>query len=1109
VCVRCFLRVVKAVFCVNGSDGFWQQPLNRQPQPLQIMVPQLHSGRGNVQGGASVPPPHPVQPVTTSDRWYRSYAETIAPKKPTEPSLIPTFDWLNWELGKTAHAILSNLTHRQGGHYQIPNLEDPTGNLAKEAKGMIETILQTWEANNTATPALLAPLKPLTNTLGVTNQLGKTKSVASLLWEAAAEGVLKPREVPALLKLGQQAFNTTLPPDEQNAALKHLIKTIGKDSVGLAKFMQIVANDAGARNNMPDAVYQALTVFQEGLDPSWKPEEVKQLMVDEFKRAGFLQAVANRPENVNIKERLLNEGQFEITIKGKPLGVASTAEVYRCSVKVVSSKNRQEVLLTQERLLNSSANHIVKVLKKNLVKPSLWDKMGRTLNKMQGKVPESVAQTQLSRDKKVLTLLFELLCTDERTLNYWLGQVNTLCTSWEQELDLRNGAENGRMLAGVAIQRDANNQPLRKTIDGEGYPIFDVALSNFSSPCMDLQEEAAGVSIKTLLETKEYTRNVVREGVLAYLQQHPNATLNDALQQPQTVVLMGLQQFKVNEQHPYEQTAKLAEQLNQLWEKTPIEKRPAGISSEIALVNRLEVALGEALKTVTVDTLPATATGVQQAVNQALQHQLAVANTKIMKKTIGLVQQYPWLLNDPHLMTNVYESFIQASGMQFTQTSVRSGEPEAMLRLHLDLQAANAFVNYRPDMLEKLKGADAGRTNIQTTEAMEQNRFKALVKRVQQVLFNPKETNKWDQLTNIAFETNINPYRIQYIDTGGVESVDKQQFIEDMKMVMGFCTGNARMLQEYFKGQIKFDKTLTDIEQERLKKAYPQLTALLEQRDVASLATILATELYSPTLLTELTNNPAMRSKLEAELCRDVLVASYPLDAFFNKILEERRAVFNAELPSLLSQHIFEVKGRVDSFSLAWNFVQSELSRRRIGYQFPNFPVLKAKLLQVQTANALLKAAGGDNNELLVKFLGQVIYKAKQFNPEAFADIQHETLTHLFVDNPEMGGKMLALFLPQKVVDWVSRTVQHVNQAKQATPFVLGGMGAITVGLAGLLHVNAQESEARRKRLKQAEDHAFIQAIVMAQARQRFYRAVLGALGGSITVQPSVNSYGG
>jgi hypothetical protein len=170
---------------------------------------------------------------------------------------------------------------------------------------------------------------------------------------------------------------------------------------------------------------------------------------------------------------------------------------------------------------------------------------------------------------------------------------------------------------------------------------------------------------------------------------------------------------------------------------------------------------------------------------------------------------------------------------------------------------------------------------------------------------------------------------------------------------------------------------------------------------------------------------------------------------------------------------------------------------------------LKAKLLQVQTANALLKAAGGDNNELLVKFLGQVIYKAKQFNPEAFADIQHETLTHLFVDNPEMGGKMLALFLPQKVVDWVSRTVQHVNQAKQATPFVLGGMGAITVGLAGLLHVNAQESEARRKRLKQAEDHAFIQAIVMAQARQRFYRAVLGALGGSITVQPSVNSYGG
>ena len=246
-----------------------------------------------------------------------------------------------------------------------------------------------------------------------------------------------------------------------------------------------------------------------------------------------------------------------------------------------------------------------------------------------------------------------------------------------------------------------------------------------------------------------------------------------------------------------------------------------------------------------------------------------------------------------------------------------------------------------------------------------------------------------------------------------------------------------------------------------------------------------------------------MKDKLIAELHQQILVASSPIDAFFNKVLEERRAVFNAELPSLLNQHIFEVKGRVDSFSLAWNFVQSELSRRRIGYQFPNFAVLKAKLLQVQTANALLKAAGGDNNELLVKFLGQVIYKAKQFNPEAFADIQHETLTHLFVDNPELSGKMLALFLPQKMVDWIGKTVGHVKQAQQATPFILGGASAITLGLAGVLHVNAKEAEARRKRLKQAEDHAFIQAIMMAQAHQRFYRAVLEAFNGNVTMEPA------
>lgn len=1101
---------------MNRSHGFfWQQPIH-QPVVASVpsKVPQNRNGKTltantnlTEQPTSTTTNPTPIRPTSlphTPDNWYKPYQESIAPKKPTEPSLLPTFDWLNWELGKTAQAILSNLTHRQGEHYQIPHLEDPTGNLAREAKNVIETILNKWQTNNAQSSPLFTPIKPITNTLGVTNQLGITKPVANLLWEAAAEGVLKPTEIPALLSLGKQAFNTTLPQAEQDAALKSLIKTIGKDSVGLAKFMQIVANDSGTRSSMPDAVYQALTVFQEGLDPSWKPEEVKQLMADEFKRAGFLQAVANRPENANIKERLLSEGQFEITIIGKPLGVASTAEVYRCSVKVVSSKNKEEVLLNQERLLNSSANHIVKVLKKNLVKPSLWDKAGRTLHKLQGKVPESIAQIQLNRDKKVLTLLFKLLCTDERTLNYWLGQVNTLCASWEQELDLRNGAENGRMLASVAVQKDANNQPLRKTIDGQGYPIFDVTLSSFSSPCMDLQEEAAGVSIKTLLETKEYTRNVVRTGVLTYLQQHPNASVEDILQHQQTIALMGLQQFSVDEQHPYEQTAKLTQQFTQHWEKIPVEKRPAGISSEVTLINQLEVALGEAVKNIQLESLPANATGVQQVVNHALQHQLETANTQVLKKTIGLVQRYPWLLNDPHLMTNVCESFIQASGMQFTQTSVWQNESEAMLRLHLDLQAANAFVNYRPDILEQLKGANTSRNTAQSEQALEQNRFQALAKRVQQVLFNPKETNKWDQLTNIAFETNINPYRIQYIDTGGVASVNKQQFIEDMKMVMGYCTGNARMLQEYFKGQIKFDKTLTDIEQARLEKVYPQLRTLLAEKNATALADILVAELYSPTIQTALANTPSMKDKLIAELHQQVLVASSRIDAFFNKVLEERRAVFNAELPSLLNQHIFEVKGRVDSFSLAWNFVQSELSRRRIGYQFPNFAVLKAKLLQVQTANALLKAAGGDNNELLVKFLGQVIYKAKQFNPEAFADIQHETLTHLFVDNPELGGKMLALFLPQKMVDWVGKTVGHVKQAQQAAPFILGGASAITLGLAGILHVNAKEAEARRKRLKQAEDHAFIQAIVMAQAHQRFYRAVLEALGGTVTVEPAV-----
>jgi hypothetical protein len=1038
----------------------------------------------------------------SSNRWYAQHVDDC-----TLPSLNPDdYSFLDWKIPETAGAVLNHTQYRphhtagEGKErgYVIPNLEDPFRDLIdgvkiKNADGSDSFKLPMAFEKRWGYIPLWFPL-PVT---------WRDKLLcASIMQKATAENVINPVmlwfKARPLWKISQQDLSeqkinkeTKVPytQADKDLALKDCLRLIGKNSIGFAKFMQIISNNSSARNSMPDATYQALKSFQSDLPPSWEPKAVVKLIESQFEKYRFIEQIANRPENKHDKEELLRDGRVVIELlKNKngniePLGVASTAEVYRCKLRVVSKKDPTRELLSQRRITGDEQGRIIKVLKKNLVHPQ-WLNVPDQVGRFKGK-PEDFPKKQLARDKELLTKLFTLISDDPRVLDYWLGQVNKLCESWEPELDLRNGAENGRILAEAAILRDKNGQPLKFDVEDNPYPMYDVALSDFATSCIDLQVEAKGISLKQLMETKEFTRNIVSEGLIAYLNQHPQATLREILASEdakKSIAIAGLQRFKLDTEHQKQQTQALEQKMELLWANAPIAHKPPAqeVASSIQLTNQLEMALEGIISGVHTNALnqPASSNNLQTMVNDILANQLKDANSKVLLKSIELIQQYPWLVNDPHLMTQVGESFAQATATQMTQTTIREGDALGKIRLHMDVTQANAFV-YRDDKLyEKLKGGA-----VTKGKNSKKDSTLVLLQRAQKILFDPTVTDKADKLIQLGLEGNINPYRIQYIDTGGVQSLDSSLFIDDLKLVLGYCTGNPKQLQDYFKSQITYEASLTDIEKKRLLKTH-NLPSLLNEQKLPELLTVFTEELYSERAKQFLANNPSKKTVLEQELAV-ILKSHNPLENFFNKLLEDRQTLFEAELPSLFNQQIFEIKDNVQNFELAFNLVQSELSRRRIGYNYPNFDVLKAKLLQVTTGYALLEMAGGDHNDLLVKSLLRIFYKAHSLNGKAFTSLAKETLTHAFITQPEQAGKMMALFLPQATADLVTGFVKQVNSLKQAVPFAIAGLGATALAGVGILKYNEFEIDQIKHKKAEREEKAFIANIALAQKQNR------------------------
>ena len=224
---------------------------------------------------------------------------------------------------------------------------------------------------------------------------------------------------------------------------------------------------------------------------------------------------------------------------------------------------------------------------------------------------------------------------------------------------------------------------------------------------------------------------------------------------------------------------------------------------------------------------------------------------------------------------------------------------------------------------------------------------------------------------------------------------------------------------------------------------------------------------------------------LEQELAVILKSPNPPLESFFNKLLEDRQTLFEAELPSLFNQQIFEIKDNVQNFELAFNLVQSELSRRRIGYNYPNFDVLKAKLLQVTTGYALLEMAGGDHNDLLVKSLLRIFYKAHSLNEKAFNALTKETWVHAFIAQPEQAGKIMALFLPQATANLVTGFVKQVNSLKQVVPWAMAGFGTTALAGVGILKYNEFERDQIKHKKAEREEKAFIANIALAQKQNR------------------------
>ena len=1040
-------------------------------------------------------------PSAGDTSWYAPHvaATQVKTLNPEE------YSKLDWQIFKWANSVLDNLhfrpKHEAGqkdlpGH-KIPNLQDPAGDLINGVKIKNPDGPDSFKLPMTFEKKLFGPIPffvPLPTTwkdrmlcLSILGNAWMEKAIAPVeFWKKA-----KPLWVESQLDLNLGKINpkTNLPytqPDKDEA-LKACIRILGKNSVGMAKFLQIISNNPNAKRIMPEPVYQALSSFQSDLPPTWQPEEVVKWVEDEFKRGAYLESIANRFEDKQFKALLLKQGKVVIELlkndqgEVEPLGVASTAEVYRCNVRVVNRKGGKE-LLSQQQLLGDDTARIIKILKKNLVKPTKRDWITRTIPKN----PEDFPKKQLALDRELVMDLFNLVSDDPRVLEYWQNQADTLYKSWEQEVDLRNGAENGKMLAEAAILRDNNGNPVHGYgADGKPYRMFDVALSDFSTYCVDLQAQAKGVSLKTLEEIKEYTGNIINEGVFAYLDNNPKATLREIMASPaaqKAIALAGLKRFKLDPNNQTEQTESLKLRMETLWEETTHANRPANkeIATAINFTNQLEGVLHEVMTGVTINpeksatTSASSVEGLQQLVNQALLKELKETHEKILVKTIGLVQQYPWLVTDPNLMMQVGESFAQASTTQMTQTTLREGETEAKMRLHMDVTKANAFV-YRDDALfEKLKGAGGGKNQKESSAA--------LLKRVQKILLDPTIQDKAERLKEIALEGNMNPYRIQYIDTGGVESISKDLFINDLNLVMGFCTGNPQQLHAYFNQQITY-KELSSIEKNRLLKTH-NLQTLIQAKNLPRLLDVFVEELYSQPVTEFLANNPIQKAVLEADI-ENLLQAKNPLEAFFTKLKEERITLFKAELPSLFNSQIFEIKGNVQSFDLAWSLVQSELCRRRISYNFPHYDILKAKLLQVTTGYSLLEKGGGDFNALLVKSLFKIFDKAHTLAKKAFDELKNESLTHMFIAQPEQAGKMMALFLPEAAAETIANTVKGVERIKQALPWMLAAVGTLATAGFGIIKYNAFEVDKRKHLQAAREEKAFIANIALAQKQHK------------------------
>jgi hypothetical protein len=1013
----------------------------------------------------STEPPPIVPPSINRGAYQAWYVPYVTNSK--IPILNPNNATIpKWELGVWGNAVLEHLPLRphhtvngtQAPSYQLPDLYDPFRELIS---GVTKVDEQGRE--------FFSPPNPN----------WQQEFLLKVVPIAVKESVIELGELGNLTNLSRIALGgkkdpkTNLPytQAEKDAALTEWIRTIAKKSVGIAKFMQIVSNNASARNRMPEATYQALRSCQSDLPPSWQPEEVVRLAEEQFKQGDYLKTIANRPENSRLKDVLLREGKVVVELlKNKqgniePLGVASTAEVYRCKISVVNKNNNQE-LLSHAQVVGDDTGRIIKVLKKNLVVPQWWDKWVKL---------EDLPKKQLERDRHLLIQLFSLICDDQRVLDYWLGKVETLCDSWKQELDLRNGAENGRMLAEAAIARDKNGVALHNDAAGNPYPVFDVALSDFSTYCMDVQAEAKGISVKKLEEIKEYTRNIVSEGLFAYLETHPTATLRSIMDSPQAqkeIALAGLQCFEAIASNPKETTSTLALKLDQLWQQAPTAKRPkaTSIDSAIALSNHLEVALHQLLESVNLNihTNPPVETAplepLQAMVNTILAKELQETHQQVLLKTIGLIQQYSWLVTDPNLMAQVGESFAHASLMQMTQTTLRPGETEAKMRLHMDVTKANVFV-YRDDAWLETTQTGTANWNPRGTS-------QGFMNKMQEILFDPTVINKAEKLQQLLLEKEINPYRIQYIDTGGVGSIDIDQFLNDLQLVVGFCTGNPHQLQTYYKKQIAFKPTLSVAEKQRLQTTH-QLSSLVKEQKISDLLTVFVAELYSQPVEDFLNNNLTQATQLEDEL-RQLLQTKNPLEAFYQKLRDERIALFNTELPHLFNSQIFEIKDNVQSFDLAWNLVQSELIKRRIPHDLPHYDILKAKLLQVTTGFSLLEQAGGDHNDLLMKSLLSVFTKAYDLNPQAFEALKNETLTHVFVEKPQQSGKMMALFLPEQVAKTIAGMAKKFNTFKQVLPVLLAGLGATTVAGVGILKYNSIEQDNKKREATKREEKAFL-----------------------------------